>query len=159
MDPQAEILNSKDAKVQIEQASYDQHTSRCSSTHSANTNMNTAMAEPRPSGVDIGEKPWKYIGYHGYSEFLASDNELLLFRRFGVLNVRVALDMQDQLAKLEEKLQALDKQYSSVYGVDVNNGSLRDDEPDRALIVAEIAKLLPRYSKLLNISRTNEQHH
>ncbi|KXJ90745.1 hypothetical protein Micbo1qcDRAFT_226750 [Microdochium bolleyi] len=143
MISQAEDPSSKEgAEVHAEQASVDNRRS----TNSTNTNITTTMAEPRPTEADIEEKPWKYVGYRGYSEFLASDNELLLFRRFGVLNARVALDMQDQLARLEERLEALDKQYSSVYGADVNNGSLRDDEPERAAIVAEIAKLLPKYN-------------
>jgi len=30
---------------------------------------------------ELDEKPWKYVGYRGYTEFLVSDNDFLVFRR------------------------------------------------------------------------------
>lgn len=126
----------------------DHTTTTTSTAVTANANANAMPAvDPRPSDADIEDKPWKYIGYPGYSEFLASDDDLLFFRRFGVLNARVALGMQDEIAHLEAQLRAVDKDFSSVYGMDINNGSLRDEMPGRAALLAAIAVKLPKYSK------------
>ncbi|KAH7029153.1 uncharacterized protein B0I36DRAFT_374758 [Microdochium trichocladiopsis] len=105
------------------------------------------QVEPKPSEFEVEDKPWKYIGYPVYADFLASDNDLLVFRRFGVLGARVALGMQDELVSLETKLRALDKQHASVYGPAVNNGSLRDDIPERAALLAQIGDALPKYTE------------
>jgi hypothetical protein len=48
-------------------------------------------------------KAWKKIGYRGFSAFLNLDNDLLIFRRFGKLNIRLLLYLQDEIAVLEER--------------------------------------------------------
>jgi hypothetical protein len=59
-----------------------------------------AAASPRTSAVaqfptqeEVDKKPWKYIGYKGYSEFISSDSDFLLFWGFGAASVRVALSL------------------------------------------------------------------
>jgi len=73
------------------------------------------------------EKPWKYVGYKVFSRWMASDQTFFIMRRFGALNARVALSLQDEIVELEEQLDFMDKEYSSPDVADVNNGSFRDD--------------------------------
>ncbi|KAK8121796.1 phytase [Apiospora sp. TS-2023a] len=102
-----------------------------------------------PNEQDIRTKPWKYVGYRGYSEFIASDDDLLVFRRFSVLNARVLLSLQDKVCELEKELLELDKAYSGKNTDDFNNGTFREDLPDRAELLEVIAIALPRYNDLV----------
>ncbi|KAI1267996.1 hypothetical protein F5Y18DRAFT_377102 [Xylariaceae sp. FL1019] len=104
-------------------------------------------AEPSPE--EIGGKPWKYVGYKRYAEFISSDDDLLIFRRFTALNARVALLLQDRVSELEEKLKEIDYQYSNIDAPDINNGSFRDDMKDRDELMNEITKRLERYNNFL----------
>ncbi len=64
----------------------------------ANQNMAELTRPPLAPRLDINKitmaevngMPWKYLGYKEYSEFIVSDNELFLLRRFRTLNVRDA---------------------------------------------------------------------
>ena len=96
---------------------------------------------------ELDEKPWKYVGYRRYTEFLASDNDFLVFRRFNTVSTRVSLMLQHQVSILEAKLDLLDTQYSKRDAVDVNNGSFRDDEEDRLQVLEELRVKLLEYSK------------
>ncbi|KAK7403419.1 hypothetical protein QQX98_010832 [Neonectria punicea] len=80
------------------------------------------------SDYEIRKKPWKYIGYRGYSDFISSEDDFFVLRRFDVLNVRVALALQDELSVLEEDLSRLDN---------------RND------LVANIAKKLAQYNTFI----------
>lgn len=105
--------------------------------------------EIEPTETDMQEKPWKYVGYRGYSEFISSDDDLFILRRFGVLNTRIALSLQDKVCELEQKLSRLDKKYSSKTADDFNNATRRDDLPDRAELIDEITTVLTQYSESL----------
>jgi hypothetical protein len=89
-------------------------------------------------------QPWKYIGYKVFSRWMASDQSFFIMRRFGTLSARIALSLQDEIVQLEEKLNFMDKEYSSMELLDdVNNGSFRDDpfgniKDDRGELVREI---------------------
>lgn len=108
------------------------------------------VTQPSPTRADIEARPWKYIGYRGFSEFAASNDNFFVVRQFNVLNVRVLLAMQDRLVRLEGSLLALDKQSSLVNGPDIHNGSLRRDETtERGLLLKEIQSALLEYSKQL----------
>ncbi|KAL0783585.1 hypothetical protein CaCOL14_001492 [Colletotrichum acutatum] len=74
-----------------------------------------------PGEKDIQQKPWKYIGYKGYSSFITSEDDFFILRRFDTLNVRVALALQDELSGLEEELEALDNEFSERAAGDYNN--------------------------------------
>jgi len=99
------------------------------------------------SRKELDKKPWKYVGYRGYTEFLASENDFLIFRRFSTVSTRIALMLQHQVSVLEAKLDLLDVRYSKRDAVDVNNGSFRDDEDDRLQVFEELRVKLLEYSK------------
>jgi hypothetical protein len=88
---------------------------------------------------ELDEKPWKYIGYKGYSSFLSSENDFLIFRRFGSASTRIALRLQDKVTVLEDQLEALDQKYSSKEAHDVHNGSFRQEEEDRAKLLDDLS--------------------
>lgn len=97
------------------------------------------------------EKPWKYVGYKVFSRWIASDPNFFVLRRFGTLNARVALSLQDEIAQLEEKLDYMDKHYSDRTTQDVHNGTFRDEpftaEDDRQKLVREVLpEKLDKYS-------------
>lgn len=111
--------------------------------------MTTSDPKPNqtpPTADDIATKPWKYIGIKGYSEFLASEGDLLIFRRFGALNARILLALQDEVSQLEEELNKMDTYYSGKDNEDVNNGTFRDEMPDRADLLNHLREKLYQYS-------------
>lgn len=88
----------------------------------------------------------KYTGYRGFANFMASDPDFFAVRRFDTLNARVLLTLQDHLSTLEEQLKTLDEKYCAKSAGDVNNGSVRDDQSDRAALIMEICDKLKDYS-------------
>ncbi|XXG96974.1 hypothetical protein Hte_003267 [Hypoxylon texense] len=102
-----------------------------------------------PSQDDIYGRPWKYIGYRGYTQFIASDNDLFIFRQFTELNTRIALRLQDKVSVLETELNALEDSYSAKKSGPINNGSFRDDMDEREVLLVKIEKALDRYNKFL----------
>ncbi|KAI8944289.1 hypothetical protein F4801DRAFT_600061 [Xylaria longipes] len=107
----------------------------------------TTMEVPLPE--EVQKQPWKYVGYRRYAEFISSDSGLLIFRRFGALNARVGLLLQDKISLLEQNLINMDNEYSRRDADPINNGSLRDDMEDREALLNEIACHLDRYNKFL----------
>ncbi|KAE9364244.1 hypothetical protein N431DRAFT_421114 [Stipitochalara longipes BDJ] len=104
---------------------------------------------------DIYHQPWKYTGYKKYTWFLDSDDNFLVFRRFGALNARILLALQDDLCVLEERLKELDNKYSLKSAPRIHNGSFRyDQQVDRILIIDEIKETLKEYNQFLS---TNSQ--
>lgn len=114
-------------------------------------------------------------------------------RRFDKLHVRSILTLQDHLAELEEKLDAIDEQFSlkttKIAGSgpptvincvssgtnsnpaadatqaqqlpdvrDINNGTIRDDMPERAKLVSEVLAKLTEYGKTDSISTFHSLH-
>jgi hypothetical protein len=109
------------------------------------------LSEESVSPREEHEKPWKYVGYKVFSRWVASDPSFFVLRRFGTLNARVALSLQDEIAQLEEKLDFMDNRYSSRDVPDVHNGSFRDEpfnqQGDREdLIKNVLPKKLAKYS-------------
>ncbi|RDL33932.1 Uncharacterized protein BP5553_08300 [Venustampulla echinocandica] len=109
----------------------------------------TTTEGPRLTEEEIEKKPWKYIGYKGYSEFIASDNDFYIVRKFASLNTRIALALQDQIAVLEADLNELDAQYSQMDAEDLHNGSFRDDREDRTELVEKIATKVAKYNEFI----------
>lgn len=100
--------------------------------------------------AEIDKKPWKYTGYQGFSEFVASDDDFFVLRRFGTLSARVLLALQDRLSELEEELQTLDATYSLKTATDAHNGSFRQEtHPERHELVLSILQNLREYSELM----------
>lgn len=124
---------------------------RSSSTTVQETELSTiATDDPdiEPTDREVQRKPWKYVGYKRYAEFISSDDDFFILRRFRSLNVRVALALQDQISVLEEQLDELDRKHSRRDAVDVNNGSIRNEPiEERERLLAQITESIRRYSK------------
>ena len=96
---------------------------------------------------EVDEKPWKFIGYPGYSSFLASETDLLIFRRFGASSARIALKLQYDVMVLEEELSRLDRNFARREAQDVHNGSFRIEQPERERVIGQLHKALLEYSE------------
>lgn len=98
------------------------------------------------SAEEVATKPRKYIGYEGYTNFIASDGDFYILRGFDKLNIRVALAIQDDISIFEEKLRDLDQGYSAKEAKDIHNGKFRDDVDDRTRLMELITPHLHNYS-------------
>lgn len=99
---------------------------------------------------DAKQMPWKYIGYRVFSKWMASDQAFCIVRRFGDLNMRVMLALQDEIVELEDKLRVLDQRESRNWMPDgVENGSFRNDTcgERKILVTGDLLTKLDRYSK------------
>lgn len=111
------------------------------------TRISSSNAEiAPPSEEEIQRKPWKFIGYKGYAEFISSEDDWFVLRRFGTLNVRVALALQDEISVLEGQLKDLDESYSQRESPDRHNGRFRGDSEDRKTLTELISDKLYRYN-------------
>lgn len=115
-----------------------------SSTFSTTSSL--APEEPPLTKEEIDVKPWKYIGYRGYVDFIASENDFYIMRRFAALNTRAALALQDEVVLLEERLENLEKRYCRRDAENEHNGSLRKDREERRDLMREIVEALTKYS-------------
>jgi hypothetical protein len=122
------------------------------STGRASTSTRNPVPEVPLTKEEIEKKPWKYIGYRGYADFIASENDFYILRRFASLNSRVALSLQDQISVLEEQLDDLDKHCSRRDAEDLHNGSFRDDRKERTALVEVIYEKLTKYSAFSPLS-------
>ena len=105
----------------------------------------------RPTQDDIERKPWKYLGYHSFASFVASDNDFFVLRRFGALSARVLLGLQDQLSQVEEQLNSLEEGLRSIDGPNVHNGSFRQETQDeRAELIRLAQQILHEYSQSMS---------
>ena len=108
--------------------------------------------QPSPRGPsidDIRRKPWKFLGYSGYSRFITSVDDFFILRRFDELTIRVGLALQDNITQLEESLKEMDEKYSDIQAQDVHNGTFRDDAEERTFLLDEISARLCEYRKYL----------
>jgi hypothetical protein len=109
---------------------------------------NSTMPSAKPTSEEIARKEWKYTGYRGFCDFVSSDDDFFVIRRFGALSARVILALQDQLSALESDLLTIDRQLSSKDCLDVHNGSFRRDrDTERWLLIQQIHSMLKEYSK------------
>ncbi|ETS74199.1 hypothetical protein PFICI_14065 [Pestalotiopsis fici W106-1] len=113
----------------------------------AHIDLNTLPADTGPTSEEVQRKPWKFVGYRGYADFIASDDDFYMLRRFNTLHVRVSLSYQDRIAALEEQLTELDAEYSRREAEDVDNGTFRHDQEDRQALLDNIGEALYQYSK------------
>jgi hypothetical protein len=105
-----------------------------------------ALSEP--TKAEIKKRPWKYIGYKSYSSWVASSDTFFHVRKFATLNARVIFALQDEISVLEEKLQELDRTYSSKESGVINNGSFRDDQKtERVETMQSLKQKLLEYSE------------
>jgi hypothetical protein len=81
---------------------------------------------------------------------MASDQSFFIVRRFGTLQARVALSLQDEIVQLEEELDSMDKAYSRKAVPDVvDSGSFRNDpwRKRQKLVQDILPRKLEIYSK------------
>jgi hypothetical protein len=122
-----------------------------------------ASATPHPSlsmsttsAISLEKKmrsnePWKYEGYQEFSQWMASDDDLFVFRRFASVNARIILWMQHQIVQKEDRLEELHKIVingrsenhwrNDSFGWDAINHSERDN------LMRELSSLVLHYSK------------
>ncbi|CZR68524.1 uncharacterized protein PAC_18423 [Phialocephala subalpina] len=107
---------------------------------------------PDYTDKDVLKAPWKYIGYRVFSKWIASDQSFFIVRRFGALQARVVLSLQDEIVRMEEELDSMDKAYSrkAVPKV-VDNGSFRNDPwSERGGHIKKICEKLKYYNEFIN---------
>ncbi|KAH0545463.1 hypothetical protein FGG08_000464 [Glutinoglossum americanum] len=94
----------------------------------------------RPTPEQVKDCPIKYTGYRVFSKWVASDQGFLIARKFGALNARVILSLQDEISELEDELDATDEVCSRTTAPnEINNGSFRlDPIPRRLELVREL---------------------
>jgi hypothetical protein len=112
-----------------------------------------SLSYPDFKPADARDNPRKYSGYRVFSRWMASDQAFFILRRFGTLNTRILLAMQDEIVELEDRLNLLDEEASRKETPDnVDNGTIRDDPfGDRRRLVTEILPdKLAKYSKHQN---------
>ena len=110
--------------------------------------MQSQLPTWQPSQADVDAKAWKYTGYQSFSAFVASDNDFFILRRFGALSARVLLALQDQLSRLEEDLEALERRVRAEHAPDVHNGSFREEtEKDREALISQAQRIIRDYSQ------------
>jgi len=102
-------------------------------------------------GINDGTENWeirKYIGYKDFTKFMSSDDDFFAIRRFDRMHARVLLYQQARISALEQQLDSLDESLSAREAKDVDNGSVRDDVPERKdLILGQIATSLVEYGR------------
>ena len=90
---------------------------------------------------------WKYVGYPGFSKFMASSNDCFALRKFGDLNVRVLLKLQNEIVRKERELRQMDQFTMDLPDTQGGCGSFRlDANTPRERLLDEIASLLEDYS-------------
>ncbi len=108
----------------------------------------TAKPKPEPTARDLTEeKPWQQVGYQAYCDLLALESDFFIVRRFGSLNVRVALRMQDAISRLGEQLAQIEGENRQP-DKEIDNGTFREDTvSERSRLLDQISPLLYRYSE------------
>jgi len=89
----------------------------------------------------------KYIGYPGLVAGISAGDDYFVLRRFDRLHCRVLLKLQDDVAVLEERLDALDASLSMREAPDFHNGRLRHDQAERRELLDTITQKLNDYGK------------
>lgn len=107
------------------------------------------MSTGNPSPEEIKAKPSHYIGYPGFANWIASDNDFLVLRRFDGLAARVLLRKQWQLCKVEKQLADLDLKLSRGDDDSIDNGSFESDDPARTVCIGDADKQLGEYCIVL----------
>jgi hypothetical protein len=110
-----------------------------------------------PNFLEKERYPARYLGYRVFSKWVASDQNLLVVRKFASLNVRIILSLQDEIVKLEQDLNGIDEDSSRPGPIDdcdpevIHNGTFREDHVKQRTELLEIlAKKLQRYSELIS---------
>lgn len=77
---------------------------------------------------------------------MASDDDFFVVRKFGILSVRVALYLQDQIVQDESRLKAEDDLCRWAGDEDADSGTFRHDRrAERRKVLETLASRLERY--------------
>ncbi|KAF2112297.1 hypothetical protein BDV96DRAFT_158224 [Lophiotrema nucula] len=97
--------------------------------------------------VDTPEKiEHRRQGYPRLAAFINSDRDFIVFRRFGHLHVRFLLQLQDELAEIEQRLHELDNDEAYSFNL---NSRRRDSNQDRTALLAGLGEKLASYDLCL----------
>lgn len=100
----------------------------------------------------ISKTMGEHIGYGAVAATMASDRDLSIFRRFGMLNTRNLLYLQSELMSLETRLQELDAQADDVkkgnatWSIPRSWYYLEHDDGEHLATVLRIREVLEKYS-------------
>lgn len=103
---------------------------------------------------DRQNKAWKYMGYPRFSEWMDLSDDFFMLRRFGPLNARVLLYMQDHIVRKEQELQSIDEEVMNLPDTDFTcNNSFRaeclsEKGRRREVIMQELIPMLKQYSMI-----------
>lgn len=95
--------------------------------------------------TSVQGKPWRCIGYRGFAESLASDDDFFVLRRFDFLSARTLLLLQWQLSNLETKLLEADELRAFKVVADLHNRSFDADNEERQALLTRIKQQLTEY--------------
>lgn len=108
------------------------------------------MTTSSSSKAPANDEPWKHTGYRDFTNFVVSDNDFFVLRRFSNLTARVLLALQDELSQQENQLHTLEDRICDSLAPEVHNGSFRyDTSEERSELIREIGRKLRAYSELL----------
>lgn len=116
-------------------------------------NISPPNAKPSIDDATSRRKSWKHEGYGVFSKWMASDDDLFVFRRFQSLNARTILYMQDRIGQIETRLAQLHDE--NAHGDEKRkNNSFRWDmhhEPERDRLMCELTGLLNHYNQYVHV--------
>lgn len=110
----------------------------------------------------------KHCGHGGFSEFIASDDELSVFRRFKVLGARNLLYLQSSMMELEARLKQLDMQDIQDMNMDIllsttcwetfsAKSSEAPREAERMEVIKQIKNATDEYCRSHDLSPVSSQ--
>ena len=128
-------------------------------TNGSSARLPTPPASPTTGTYSVDEKTkhnkaWKYEGYRGFSEWMASDDDFFIIRRFGTVNARVILWMQNQVVEKERQLAELDKRMENRLEISLEGEGMNDsfgwdvtNLPERHTLMRDLSEQLLQYSQ------------
>lgn len=123
---------------------------QASLTTTVSNMADTTHCNPEVASRRRRAKPWKYVGYPGFSHFVASDHDFFMLRAFSKTSARVLLMLQDEIVELEMQLAAIDQSLSAETAADVHNGSFREETSDeRKSVLHEMSGKLRYYNEFI----------
>ncbi|KAF6800938.1 phytase [Colletotrichum sojae] len=92
------------------------------------------------------ETRYPAVGYNEFVDFLSSDGDIFILRRFDTAHARVLLHLQDQVSQLEKSLESIEESRNSEKVKTGKEGSARDDA-DAEQILEKMRAKLENYGK------------
>ncbi|OCL06508.1 hypothetical protein AOQ84DRAFT_410867, partial [Glonium stellatum] len=94
-------------------------------------------------------------GYPNLAAFLDSDENFTVYRRFGYLQARLLLDKQDDMRKLEEKLDEMDREDEGIQSKRLITRDLKQQEAEsRRELFKAIEEKFCEYAHILTAAQT-----